>query len=617
MVIRLINRIKEGFKSYLTKVYEIDIYMTVLIIFFLLYSFHEIDFADTWNTQRGVSWKNAIINSQEYKANKLKVDSYELSRYFSHETNRYNLINNVKVSDEKDDDIQVFKSELYSYSNNVGFAVIDKNRGYIYTNREWFYDEIKSTGKSPEKVLDDLGYVIYYTTDNVKTFNFYLQENKLNNHDKDVLSNFKEVYFIRSSYYEPFIVVVRIVTFIYIICFLWLSVLIYKLLRYRRIYGSKAIIKFMIELKFVGILLTVKRFVYNIPRIIIRNKKVLIITAALYVGIYLLIDPVDKVLYILRGFYYNTMLSDLSGRTILRSYIFGVIIFICISIIKRINSVEELIEQTQDLASGNLNNKVYMTNAVSEFKEISNNINSIREGYGIVLSNQLKVEKLKTELITNVSHDLRTPLTSIINYVDILKREDISEEERKDYLQVLSNKSYKLKTLIDDLFEISKMSSGKVKLDKQELDIVELLYQTLGEYTELYEQKELQFKVSTPDSLIVNLDGYRMSRVISNLIINSIKYSMKSTRVYIDVNEKASFVEINFKNVASYEMDFDSDEIFERFVRGDKSRNSDIDGSGLGLAIARSIIELHEGTMNIETEGDMFKVYIDIPKDVE
>jgi signal transduction histidine kinase len=613
----LINKIKEGFKSYLTKVYEFDIYMTVLILFFLLYSFHKIDFADTWNTQRGVSWKNAIINSQEYKANKLKVDSYELSQYFSHETNRYNLINNVKVSDEKDDDIQVFKSKLYYKSNNVGFAVIDKNRGYIYTNREWFYDEIKSTGKTPEKVLDDLGYVLYYTTDNVKTFNFYLQENKLFNHDKDVLANFKEVYFIRSSYYEPFIVVVRIVAFIYLICFLWLAVLIYKLLRYRRIYGNKDIVKFIVSVKFVKALGVIKRFAYNVPRIIFRNKKVLIIIVGIYVGIYLLIDPVDKVLYILRGFYYNTMLGGLSGRTILKSYNLGLIVFICIYIMKRMNSVEELIEKTKELASGNLNNKVYMSNQVSEFKEISDNINSIREGYGIVLSNQLKVEKLKTELITNVSHDLRTPLTSIINYVDILKRDDISEEERVDYLEVLSSKSYKLKTLIDDLFEISKMSSGKVKLDKQDLDIVELLYQILGEYTELYEEKGLQFKVSTPDSLIVNLDGYRMSRVISNLIINSIKYSMKDTRIYIDVNDEVKCIKLTFKNIASYEMDFDSDEIFERFVRGDKSRNSDIDGSGLGLAIARSIIELHDGTMNIETEGDMFKVYISIPKDVE
>ncbi|GFZ32806.1 hypothetical protein CSC2_33320 [Clostridium zeae] len=404
-----------------------------------------------------------------------------------------------------------------------------------------------------------------------------------------------------------------IIDIVTIICLLWLVMFIYKVLRYRKIYGNEAIAKFIFDLNIIKSVGIIKNFLYNVPRIVVRNKKTLIIIIGITVGIYLLIDPFDNALYRVRGHYNNA----LDGITILISYVIGVIVFFSIYIMKRINSVEELIEQTKDLANGNLNNKVYMTNQVSEFKEIADNINSIREGYGIVLSNQLKVEKLKTELITNVSHDLRTPLTSIINYVDILKRDDISEEERTDYLEVLSNKSYKLKTLIDDLFEISKMSSGKVKLDKQDLDIVELLYQTLGEYTGLYEEKGLQFKVSTPDSLIVNVDGYRMSRVIGNLVINSIKYSMKDTRIYIDVNDEVKCIKLTFKNIAAYEMDFDSDEIFERFVRGDKSRNSDIDGSGLGLAIARSIVELHAGTMNIETEGDMFKVYISIPKQAE
>ena len=250
-----------------------------------------------------------------------------------------------------------------------------------------------------------------------------------------------------------------------------------------------------------------------------------------------------------------------------------------------------------------------------EILELITNINKIKEGYEIAVEDTLKNEKVKTELISNVSHDLRTPLTSIINYVNILKSEDITEEERQDYLKIVDQKSKKLKVLIDDLFEMSKINSGKMVLSKEKIDIMSLIHQAVGEYSSLYEDKNIEFKVnSTMEELYIELDGKMMSRAIENIVINALKYSLENTRVYIDIMDEDESIGISVKNIANYEMNFNNEEIFERFARGDESRNSNVEGSGLGLAITKSIIELHEGNININREGDMFKIYISLPK---
>lgn len=247
-------------------------------------------------------------------------------------------------------------------------------------------------------------------------------------------------------------------------------------------------------------------------------------------------------------------------------------------------------------------------------KDLIKNINSIKEGYKEALDEGVKNERLKTELISNVSHDLKTPLTSIINYVNILKNEEITDQEREEYLSILEKKSLKLKFLIEDLFEMSKINSGKIKLNKEKLDILSLLHQGVGEYSTLYEEKNISFKVTTEEEVIsMELDGRLMSRAIENIIINALKYSLENTRVYIDVKITGGFVKISVKNVANYEMDFNEEEMFERFARGDKSRNSKIEGSGLGLAITKSIVELHGGEIKISIEGDMFKIYLMLP----
>lgn len=249
------------------------------------------------------------------------------------------------------------------------------------------------------------------------------------------------------------------------------------------------------------------------------------------------------------------------------------------------------------------------------YKRIYNKLKNINEGYDRALNESLKSERLKTELITNVSHDLKTPLTSIINYVNILKTRKITDDERKQYLDILDRKTTRLKNLIFDLFEVSKLSSGKIHLNKVSLDLVELLNQCVGESSTLYSEKNLEVKVTSKfERLHMNIDGEKMSRVFENLIINAYKYAMKDTRIYIDISENLTNIIISFKNVSCYEMNFTSDEVFERFARGDKARTSKIEGSGLGMAIAKSIVELHCGRMKVDIEGDMFKVFIYLNK---
>ena len=274
-------------------------------------------------------------------------------------------------------------------------------------------------------------------------------------------------------------------------------------------------------------------------------------------------------------------------------------------------------ESLEKINNGDLNYHI-VEQGSPEILELIENINKIQTGYEIAVEDTLRNEKLKTELISNVSHDLRTPLTSIINYVNILKSPEITEDERNDYLKIVDKKAKKLKVLIDDLFEMSKINSGKIKLNRDRIDIMSLIHQVVGEYAYLYEDKNIEFKIgSESEEIYMDLDGNMMSRVIENIVINALKYSLENTRVYIDVRESQDNVEISCKNIANYEMNFNNDEIIERFARGDRSRNSKVEGSGLGLAITKSIIELHNGTINILKEGDMFKIFIHLPKKVE
>ncbi|KNF07953.1 two-component system signal transduction histidine kinase [Gottschalkia purinilytica] len=282
-------------------------------------------------------------------------------------------------------------------------------------------------------------------------------------------------------------------------------------------------------------------------------------------------------------------------------------------ILKKIGSINKIIQGVEEISYGNLNYEVKVRDK-GRLSNVAYNLNNMRDGFKKSLEEQIKSERLKTELITNVSHDLKTPLTSIINYIDLLKNNNLSKDELEGYIGVLDRKSQRLKILIDDLFEAAKLSSGEVKLDIQKVDVVALLNQAMGELNEKIKKSHLTFRVNTSkQNMYANLDGKKTWRVFENLLCNILKYSQPNTRVFIDIIEENKKVIIIMKNTSAYELDFNVEEIFERFKRGDKSRTTE--GSGLGLAIAKSIVELQGGKLDIKIDGDLFKVIIEFYND--
>ncbi|MFR2300139.1 MAG: sensor histidine kinase, partial [Clostridium paraputrificum] len=247
------------------------------------------------------------------------------------------------------------------------------------------------------------------------------------------------------------------------------------------------------------------------------------------------------------------------------------------------------------------------------FNTLKGELEKIQSGFKKAVEEEVKSQRLKTELISNVSHDLKTPLTSIITYVDLLKNENVTEEERKSYIETIERKSERLKNLIEDLFEMSKATSKNIQLNIVEVDIVELMKQTQFELSDKIEESSLKFKWNLPnEKVIIKLDSQKTFRVFENLLMNIVKYAMPNSRVFIDIINEEDKVSIVLKNMSANEMDFTAEEIVERFARGDRSRNTE--GSGLGLAISKSFVELQGGSFKIEIDGDLFKVKIDFNK---
>jgi signal transduction histidine kinase len=286
--------------------------------------------------------------------------------------------------------------------------------------------------------------------------------------------------------------------------------------------------------------------------------------------------------------------------------IVGIPLFLLI--VKRIGYFNVIIRNTRALANGRFEPDVKIVGK-SVLANLAKDINTMKRGVKTSKKAQVKSERLKTELITNVSHDLRTPLTSIITYSELLKNPELADDERSTYIEIIDRKSKRLKVLIDDLFEASKMASGNIELIKSKVDIVQLLQQALAEYNETIQASQVKFRIANPDKPVyAYVDGQKLWRVFENLIGNILKYSLENTRAYINIKVENGEVIITFKNVSKYELSDDSDELFERFKRGDESRHTD--GSGLGLAIAKSIIDLHDGALDIDVDGDLFKVMI-------
>lgn len=303
------------------------------------------------------------------------------------------------------------------------------------------------------------------------------------------------------------------------------------------------------------------------------------------------------------------------------TFIFGlpVVIIYCVGLFvflnKKLKKIEsdysKLLTVTNELAEGNLD--IQVNQDLGIFNSFKDEVVNIQGGLKKAVENEVKSQRMKTDLIANVSHDLKTPLTSIITYVDLLKDETLSQEKRQQYLETLEQKSYRLKILIEDLFEMSKASSGNISMNLQMVDVVSLMKQTLLETEDKIQASGLVIRRQFPDyKVMLSLDSDRTFRVFENLITNMIKYAMSGTRAYVDIVDNEESVQIIFRNMSAEEITVNVDELVERFVRGDQSRHTE--GSGLGLAIAKSFVELQKGSFEILVDGDLFKVIITFSK---
>lgn len=284
---------------------------------------------------------------------------------------------------------------------------------------------------------------------------------------------------------------------------------------------------------------------------------------------------------------------------------------VLVVLLSRMAYLNRIIVKTEEMAKGVIRNEMEVKGK-SPIAKLAISLNELRDRIKSSHSEQAKSERLKTELITNVSHDLRTPLTSIITYTDLLKNPSITDEERASYIAILDKKSMRLKTLIEDLFEVSKMASGNMELDKRKVDLTQLLQQAIAEHQEDINKSGLEYRVVIGTKPIMSyVDGQKWWRVLDNLIINTLKYALPNTRVYINLDQVDGEAVFVIKNIAKYELGNDIHELTERFKRADTSRHTD--GSGLGLAIAQSIVDLHGGSLKMEVDGDLFKVTVKIP----
>lgn len=303
------------------------------------------------------------------------------------------------------------------------------------------------------------------------------------------------------------------------------------------------------------------------------------------------------------------LMYDSSGVWLLVGLLFSIVIYA--AAIFGAWQMKSIKKAGQQLAEGNYNEKIDTEHMYWEFKSHAENLNSIGDGLSKEVAQRMKSERLKTELITNVSHDIKTPLTSIINYVDLLQKAG-TEEERREYLAVLDRQSHRLKKLTEDLVEASKASTGNMSVNLAPTNTQEIINQSFGEYSAKLEAGRLNTVINTPEPVpVIMADGRLLWRVIDNLFNNVVKYALPETRVYVDVRVEGSEAVISMKNISRAALNVSADELMERFVRGDASRSTE--GSGLGLNIAKSLTELQHGEFSISTDGDLFKAEIRLP----
>lgn len=279
---------------------------------------------------------------------------------------------------------------------------------------------------------------------------------------------------------------------------------------------------------------------------------------------------------------------------------------------KSLVSLSQIMGAVKEISRGNLDYALDNTKISLAFSGFAGDIQSIQGGLKKAVADAVKGERMKTDLITNVSHDLKTPLTSIINYVDLLKKEDLNNERAAEYVGILEDKSARLKQLVEDLIEASKASSGNLVVEAEKVDLHELVMQACGEYEQKIKEAELDVRIQTAEkNTLIFADGKHMWRIVENLLSNVMKYSMPRSRVYINIAKNGGYGELTIKNMSAFPLDISPEQLTERFVRGDASRTTE--GSGLGLSIAQSLTNIQGGRFKIEIDGDLFKATVEMP----
>lgn len=298
-----------------------------------------------------------------------------------------------------------------------------------------------------------------------------------------------------------------------------------------------------------------------------------------------------------------------SGAGVFLLALMAVDVAVMIFAIRKADGQDRIMDGLKKISDGELQYKIKTDTLTGKQKVMAEYINNIGGGLDAAVENSLKKERMQTELITNVSHDLKTPLTSIINYVDLMKRENPTDPKIQEYLRILDEKSQRLKVLTEDVVEASKASTGNIKLEMNDIDFVEMVQQVIGEFEEKFQEKNLTMMVHfTDEPSIIYADGQRMWRVLENVFGNVVKYAMEGTRVYAEISNRNKKVTFSLKNISAQPLNISADELTERFIRGDVARNTE--GSGLGLSIAKSLTELQGGEFKLYLDGDLFKVMI-------
>ena len=529
----------------------------------------------------------ALIDSTQYRRERMIADAKEISGLIHKKEPYLKSLRDREVLDINQEALL----EIQGVSSDIGVVVFDKVSNIAYSNKSWFYD-LAYDFSDTDYILDILN-----------------NEENIIASKLDTSEEFEEIYFSREELYDSEIKSIVLSIIISGFFSVIVSIILFKKIHMVKNLGWKLYrdsFRWGYLYKIYNAVLTLLRRNLIFEQFI-KDKVVwiIIIFAVCFMALISFFETMG--INIFKNFY-----SDLRIATIILVPII-LVIHSGVKILYRYEAIEFIMSNLESIKKGDFNIEI-RENDDPQIQRLGKGINDIRIGYKKSIEKGVASEKMKTELISNVSHDLKTPLTSIINYVNIIQRDDITEKERKEYIDILDKKSNRLKNLIEDLFEVSKMNSGKVTLDKYDIDIVQLVHQSMGELSDFNTEKNMEFKISGVEELYLNVDGMRISRVFQNLATNALKYGLDNTRIYVEINELKNHAEISFKNISAYELNFDEKDIVERFSRGDKSRNSDIEGSGLGLAIAKSIVEMHEGDFRIECEGDLFKAYVILPK---